>query len=64
MGLVEQPRGNWLKAFDAGTLSGAGTLKVTSEQMELSCLRAEVAWLKRENDILRKATADVAWEVL
>jgi transposase len=37
---------------------------VTPEQMELSGLRAEVARLKRENDILRKATAYFARDAL
>ena len=53
-----------MKAVDAGTLNGAGTPKVSAEAMELSRLRAEVARLKRENDILRKATAYFAREAL
>jgi transposase len=57
MGLVEQTLRNWVKAFDAGTLNGAGTPKVSAAAMELSRRRAEVVRLKRENDILRKATA-------
>ena len=64
MGLVEQTLRNWVKAVDAGTLNGAGTPKVSAEAMELSRLRAEVARLKRENDILRKATAYFAREAL
>jgi transposase len=63
-GLVEQTLRNWVKQFDAGRLNGAGAAKVTPEQMELSGLRAEVARLKRENDILRKATAYFARDAL
>ena len=42
MGLVEQTLRNWVKAFDAGTFNGAGTVKVNAEAMELSRLCAEV----------------------
>ena len=51
LGLVEQTLRNWVKAFAAGTL-------------ELSRLRSEVARLKRENDILRKAAAYFARDAL
>ena len=37
---------------------------VTPEQMELSRLRAENVRLKRENDILKKATACFARDTL
>ncbi|MCS6503992.1 IS3 family transposase [Burkholderia thailandensis] len=46
---------NWLKAEQEGKLGGAGTKPVSPEQMELSRLRAEVARLKMERDILKKA---------
>ena len=64
MGLVEQTLRNWVKAFDAGKLNGAGAPKVTPEEMELSRLRTENGRLKRENDILRKATAYFARDAL
>ena len=64
MGLVEQTLRHWVKAFDAGTLNGAGAPTVSAEAMELSRLRAEAARLKRENDILRKATASFARDAL
>jgi len=64
MGLVEQTLRNWVKQFDAGRLNAAGAAKVSTEQMELSGLRAENARLKRENDILRKATAYFARDAL
>ena len=64
MGLVEQTLRNWVKAFDVGTLNGAGAVQVTPEGMELSRLRAENARLKREVDILKKATAYFARDAL
>jgi transposase len=64
LGLVEQTLRNWVKAFDAGKLNGPGARKVTPEEMELSRLRAEVIRLKRECEILKKATAYFAKDVL
>jgi transposase len=64
LGLVEQTLRNWVKAFEGGTLNGAGAAKVAPEAMELSRLRSEVARLKRENDILRKAAAYFARDAL
>jgi transposase len=48
---------NWVKADREGRLAGAGTKPVSPEQMELARLRAEVARLKMERDILKKAAA-------
>jgi transposase len=45
-------------------LNGAGSKVVTPEEMELSRLRAENAKLKRENEIIKKATAYFAKDVL
>ena len=56
MGLIEQTLRNWVKAADAGKLNSAGGKVVTPEQMELSRLRAENIRLKRECEILKKAT--------
>ena len=64
LGLVEQTLRNGVKAFDVGTLNGAGAAKVTAEAMELSRLRAEHARLKRAVDILNKATAYFARDAL
>jgi transposase len=64
LGLVEQTLRNWVKAAAAGTLNGAGAKVVTPEQMELSRLRAENVRLKRENEILKKATAYFARDTL
>jgi transposase len=48
----------------AGKLNGPGTKEVTPEQMELSRVRAENIRLKRENEILKKATAYFARDAL
>ena len=64
LGLVEQTLRNWVKAAAAGKLNGAGTRVVTPEEMELSRLRAENLRLKRENEILKKATAYFAKDTL
>ena len=64
LGLRDQTLRNWVKAAAAGKLSGAGGKVVTAEEMELSRLRAENLRLKRENEILKKATAYFARDVL
>ena len=48
---------NWVKAAAAGKLNGAGAKVVALEEMEFSRLRVENARLKRECEILKKATA-------
>ncbi|QFY42401.1 transposase [Candidatus Methylospira mobilis] len=63
LGLIEQMLRNRVKAAEAGKLVGVGTNKaVTTEQMELSRLRAENVRLKQENEIPKKATAYFAKE--
>ena len=57
LGVVEQTLYNWVKAQREGRLTGAGRSKVSAEQMEISRLRAELARVKMERDILGKATA-------
>jgi len=64
LGLIEQTLRNWVKAAAAGKLNSPGGKVVTPEQMELSRLRAENIRLKRENEILKKATAYFARETL
>ena len=46
----------------AGKLNGADSKPVSAEQMEISRLRAELARVKMERDILGKATAYFAKE--
>ena len=48
---------NGVKAKRLGKLKGADSKSVSAEQMEISRLRAELARLKLERDILGKATA-------
>jgi transposase len=62
LGLIEQTLRNWVKAAEAGKLTGAGSKPITPEQMELSRLRAENIRLKREFEIIKKAMAYFARE--
>ena len=48
---------NWMKSGQRDRPTRAGAKKVTEEQAELSRLRQEVASLKIDNEILRKAAA-------
>jgi transposase len=57
LGLVEQTLFNWVKASRQGRLTGVDSKLVSAEQMEISRLRAELARVKMERDILGKATA-------
>ncbi len=63
LGLIDQTLRNWVKADAAGKLNGPGAKVVTPEQMELSRVRAENIRLKRECEILKKATAYFARDV-
>ena len=56
LGVVEQTLFNWVKAQRQGKLKGAEGKPVSAEQMEISRLRAELARVKMERDILEKAT--------
>lgn len=62
LGIVEQTLFNWVKASRDGRLSGADGKPVSAEQMEISRLRAELARVKMERDILKKAAAYFAKE--
>lgn len=64
LGMVDQTLFNWVKAHRQGRLTGADSKPVSAEQMELTRLRAENARLKMERDILKKATAYFARELL
>jgi transposase len=57
LGVVEQTLFNWVKAKKLGKLKGADSKPVSAEQMEISRLRAELARVTMERDILGKATA-------
>lgn len=65
LGVIEQTLHNWLKAHREGRLGHHHPVKaLTPDQMELSRLRAEVARLKMEAEILKKAAAYFAKESL
>jgi len=57
LAISEQTLHNWIKADKDGRLQGAGAKPVSPEQMEIARLRAELARVKMERDILGKATA-------
>ena len=53
LGVVEQTLANWVKAHRPGGLKQvSGKAGVTAEQMEISRLRAELARVTKERDIL------------
>ena len=55
--MAEQTQFNWVKAYRQDKLKGAGSKLVSAEQMQISRLRAELARVRMERDILGKATA-------
>jgi len=58
LGIAEQTLFNWVKAQREGQFQGiASSRTISAEQMEISRLRAELAQVKMERDILGKATA-------
>ena len=59
-GVVEQTLFNWVKAKKLGKLKGADSKPVSAGQIEISRLRAELARVKMERDILARATASFA----
>jgi len=62
LGIPKQTLENWVRLYSKGKLKGAGHKPVSAEQMELARLRAELARVKMERDILKKATAYFARE--
>jgi transposase len=57
LGVVEQTLSNWVRLHRAGKLKEVGgKAGVTAEQMEISRIRAELARVTMERDILGKAT--------
>ena len=57
LGVVAQTLFNWVKAQRQGKLTAVDSKPVSAEQMEISRLRAELARVTMERDILGKATA-------
>ena len=68
LGIPKASLSNWVRQISQGQfLAGIAdekSSKVTPEQMEISRLRAEVARLKMERDIAKKAAAYFAQDVL
>ena len=64
LGIPKASLENWVRLSAKGELRGAGDKSVNSEQMELARLRAELARVKMERNILKKATAYFARESL
>ncbi len=60
--ISDQTLHNWIKLDRSGQLNGPGSKPVSPEQMEIARLRAELARVKMERDILGKATAYFAKE--
>ena len=58
--------GNWVKAHKEGKLTGIGATRkpLTDAETELARVRRELATVKMERDILKKATAYFARESL
>jgi transposase len=58
LGIIEQTLRNWIHAHETGKLTAVGRgSKLTPEQVEIRQLRAELARVKMERDILGKAAA-------
>jgi transposase-like protein len=64
LGSPKQTLSNWARLAARGELQGVGERPVNAEQMELARLRAELARVKMERDMLKKATAYFAKESL
>jgi len=62
LGVASQTLHNWVKAEAGGLLKGTAAKPESPEQMEISRLRWELARVKMELDILKKATAYFAKE--
>jgi transposase-like protein len=64
LGIPKQTLSVWVTQATHGVLPGAGNRVVSAEQMELTRLRAELARVKMERDILKKATAYFAKDAM
>ena len=68
LGIDKARLGNWVRPLAKGELDGACSAdkaaKVSPEQMEIARLRAEVASLRMERDIAKKAAAYFAQDTL
>ncbi len=64
LGLPKGSLENWIRWDDNGSLTSGKDKVISQEQVELARLRAELARVKMERDILKKATAYFAKESL
>ena len=64
MGIPKASLDNCVKLSAKGQLQGAGDKAVSPQQMELARLRAQLARVTMERDILKKATVYFARESL
>lgn len=64
LGMPKQTLDNWVRLGEKGQLVGAADKPVSAQQMELARLRAQLARVTMERDILKKATAYFAKESL
>lgn len=64
LGMPKQTLENWVRLSNKGQLVSASDKPVSAEQMELARLRAQLARVTMERDILKKATAYFAKESL
>mgnify|MGYP001792807505 FL=1 len=64
LGISAQSLDNWVKAEASGRLRDVRGKALTTEQMEIARLKAELSRVRMERDILKKATAYFARESL
>ena len=64
LGIADQTVHNWMKAQAAGQLGETSAKPFNAEQVEIARLKAELARVKMERDILKKAAAYFAKESL
>ena len=60
LGMTKATLSNWVRASEKSELQGAGDKPVSAEQMELARLRAELARVKMERDILKNRPRGLA----
>ena len=64
LGIPKASLDNWVKLSTKGQLIGARDKHVSELQLELARLRAQLACVTMERDILKKSTAYFARELL
>ena len=64
LGIADQTVHNWVKAQAAARLGETSAKPFNAEQVEIARLKAELARVKMERDILKKAAAYFAKESL